>query len=262
MTEEEKCILALLPYLDHDQAEIAHDMLQSGQSLDEINIYVNDCIVGKTKKRITDRVIEPFQQAKKKYLPVSKYPPSVRQEMEYTEYIKEVEKKDPKAAEWAKQFYHEYYTKGGYQIEEKDRIIKDKDLRKEANRNNNILMRDALVRSRNRQNLYPIEDRQETASDDYTEYTWEDIFRVHGYEAAVKQIVEEAKEEFEINKLDLTQMLVRFYIKMERLRRLNNADIKARAKTRKAKDGHKPKKIANGSKVNPTGSGRKRNPSR
>lgn len=148
----------------------------------------------------------------------------VELEMEYKEYAHKLNKEE---REWVEQFYYEEYGNGMYHTE--DPILVTEEQLKEARRNHNSIHRDAFNAARKAGQLEELsdEDRQfmEDASD---EWDWQNAFKTMGYEAAVNIIFNQTAKELQV--IDTKTTLIRFYVKMERLRREKFNDDRTKRK--------------------------------
>lgn len=220
-------IIALIEHLDEDEAVIVQDMLYDEATLEEICGYINRNIEPAVKSEILDKLVPVHPELENliaeipRYLDLDQYPPSVRREMEYCEYIDQLNDEEQ---EYIKQFYHEYYNKGFTKIPEDERILKTDELLKIARRVNNSLSRDAFTYTANRNLQQSLEDQLVVASEPEG---WEHKFVYLGYESALEYILIETLQEIDNSLVDNRIALIRCYIKMERLRKMNNRDIKS-----------------------------------
>ena len=230
MKREELIAVALLNYLEEDDAIAVQEMIDEELPIEEICGYINRNVSVEVKSEILDKLILVFPEVETliaevpKYIDLHKYPKSVRREMEYCEYIDTL---SPEDQEYIKQFYHEYYNKGSVALEENERILKTDDMIKEARRVNNSLYRDAYSYTDNRDMLNYLEDAGTVEQATPIE-SWENVYKFKGYEGALNYILQMAAAEIENKKLNTTSTLIRFYIRMERLRKLNFRDSKNR----------------------------------
>ena len=231
-------ILAIVPYLQEEDEKVVQDMLDQEATENEILYFLNQTLDTSKKREILDRIdidttdIEDIFRFYY-YLEPNRHSPAVRDELEYIDYI---DKLDPQDQEYVKQFYYEYYGKGGYNIPEEERILTIGEMIKEANRVNNSLDRDAFSRSKSRKRLDYLEDQYEpNVVDDDRDLDWEDIFTASGYEAALKKIMDDSIDDLINSTLEYDVILVRFYVKMDRLRKMNNRDQVTRRKVNREK---------------------------
>ena len=230
MKREDLLALALLNYLEEDDAIAIQEMIDDDVNIEEICSYINGNVSPDVKSEIIDKMILVFAEVQNlisdspRYLSIEQYPPSVRREMEYCEYIDQL---DDNEKEYIKQFYHEYYNKGSTGLAKKERLLVTEDMIQDARRVNNSLYRDGFTYTKNRNMLEYIEN-DENADSESNVITWEMAFNLYGYEAALNCIVDNAVFELSNKKLTPVYTLIRFYIRMERLRKLNFRDSKNR----------------------------------
>lgn len=140
---------------------------------------------------------------------------------DYEEYLSELSEDEQK---WVKQFYDEYYFNGKPETEG-ERIIKDPEMRKEANRNNNYYSRDLMFRAKKDNNLLEInENAREFMEDAHDDWEWEDAYKMFGYEEALQTITRQAIRDLTVGKIDIETALMRYYEKRDRLRRQLNRE--------------------------------------
>jgi len=216
-------VVAMVSYLDEDEMTVINGMMDSGATLDDVGTYLNTLLSNERKAEIIDRLLPEYPEIEnlleKATHYLDAYPPNVQKEMEYVDYIDDLDEREQL---YIKQFYNEFYNKGFYKIPEDERILNTESMLKEARRINNSLDRDCLGGSIN---LDYINSAQATPEG---EETWEDIFKTLGYMPALNAILEASLIEVNHKQIDNKTVLVRFYVKMERLRKMNQRDIKNR----------------------------------
>lgn len=228
--KKENLALALLDELPEDDALLIEEMLENDNEVSEICDYINQNVSTEVKSEILDRLASRFPEVEDlidqnpKYLEIEQYPPSVKREMEFIEYLDSL---NPEDQEYVKQFYYEYYNKGSANIPEDQRLLSTKKMISEAHRTANSLYRDAFNYTKNRDMLAYLEDESNELNYERPG-DWQAVFVARGYEAALETIVNEALAELENKQLQTKNSLIRFYIRMDRLRRLNNRDVRTR----------------------------------
>lgn len=240
MTVDYETLLALLPYLDEYDAEVVELLIDEQAEVSEISDVINKCLTSRQKADILDRmedksIEEVFKKPSVKYLQLHRYSPAVREAMECYEYLEDIP--DEEDRKWIKQFYHEYYANGSFGIEEEDRVLKTDDLIREATRNNHSLQRDAFSVSSTLGRLTYIEDHLLDTEDQTDKLTWEDMFKMLGYKPAIDKIFNDAVVNINnaVNDERIGLHLLQFYIRMTKLRRMNQRDQKVRGKFNKEK---------------------------
>lgn len=137
------------------------------------------------------------------------------EDMEYREYIDQL---SPEDQIWVRKFYNEMYANRIF-IPEENRIIQSEEMLKESNRINNMRNRDLFEVKKNRRQLDSLENPMvfdEIAEEDLD---WHVILDMFGYEEAMNFIMDQTFEELSHNGLDERLTLVRFYIKMNKLKK-------------------------------------------
>lgn len=138
---------------------------------------------------------------------------------DYLDYIDELSEEE---AEWVRKFYQEYHFDTGYKGK---RILKSKEAKREASRNNNMNKTDAFFRARKEGDLGMLnENHRQFMEDASDEWEWQDAFKVGGPEAALEHITNQTLRDLENNKLDKKTTLMRYYEKRDRLRRQINRE--------------------------------------
>ncbi len=218
-------IIALLPHLNKDAAHYVQEQMLQSKPLADIMDFINRQLSRKQKATILNRLSSIYPELDKvfdkevRYLQLDDYRASVKNEMEYVEYL---HKLPPEEQEYVRQFYHEYYSNGAYDIPESERIMKDENQVKDATRINNSLRRDMLNNKVDQVEIaYPEPSYEQEPSED----DWEHAYKISGYEAAIDCIMDIAVAELENSLIDKKTVLMRFFIRTDRLRRLNNRDI-------------------------------------
>ena len=143
------------------------------------------------------------------------------------DYLNYIDQLNPEQQELVKEFYKEYYfddisrkKKEGLQP-----IITDPDIEAEARRNHNSMKTDALFRGKKDGTLNMASDNTIDFMEDVSdELEWEDVFKIFGYEEAVKSIVAQTINNLENSKLSKENILLRYYEKRDRLRRMLNRE--------------------------------------
>lgn len=135
------------------------------------------------------------------------------------DYLEYIENLPPEEQKIVKKFYEAYYTS---KINDSDIFDKHPEIRKEAIRNKNMRTRDDLMhRARAKGILTSLDETGvqflEDASD---EWDWQREFTIHGFEAAVIFINNQALNELQNKKMDPNIVLLRYYEKRDRLRRV------------------------------------------
>ncbi len=216
-------IIALLPHLDKDDASQVQEQLMRGKPMSDIIDFIQRAVTPKQRAVILDRLSKQYPELDQvfdkgiKYLKPHEYRNGIKSELEYVEYLHTL---PPEEQEYVRQFYHEYYSNGAYDIPEEKRIMKEDKFIKEANRTNNSLKRDLLNQRLDLTDIEPEQYTEEIQEDD-----WEHVYKVSGYEAAIDCIVDVAIKELENSLIDKKTVLIRFFIRTDKLRRLNNRDI-------------------------------------
>jgi hypothetical protein len=141
----------------------------------------------------------------------------MKSEIDYLEYLNKL---SPDEQKWIKQFYNEYYRAP---VMTDESIIKDPDMKKEANRVHNTMYRDIFSIAEKTGalgELSPDEDRfMQEASD---EWEWNTIYKTQGYESAIKQIFYQCERDLENKLIPVQVTLARFLNKYLALKKLNN----------------------------------------
>ena len=99
------------------------------------------------------------------------------------------------------------------------RLLTTEEQIKESNRINNMRNRDLYQVKKERRQLDSIDRPMEERDDEYTEDNMLVILDEFGYEEAVKYCIDSTMEELENEVLDTELTLVRFYIKMNMLKK-------------------------------------------
>jgi len=134
---------------------------------------------------------------------------------------------DEESRAWAEQFDREWLKNGTYDVPAKERILKTKEQRKEANRNYNRVKRDALyVASRMPGQLLELDEEARVFMEDAAdEFDWRNTYKIQGFKPASELIYDQAIRELDIKKIDdWKTVLIRMYIKLEKLRKLNDKE--------------------------------------
>ena len=135
---------------------------------------------------------------------------------EYKEYEHKLNDEEKK---FIQKFYKEHYCADFYTEGEN---ILEGEARKEAHRNKNVMNRDALPVAK----TYDLLDNIEVTEQYYVQkaaekWEWQNVYKVLGYEAAVKKIVEHALNDLDNEELDKSVTLIRFYSQMCELNKIN-----------------------------------------
>ena len=139
---------------------------------------------------------------------------------DYIEYYNKLSDEEKK---FIRQFYREYYFDGVSTTKE-NAIIKDPDMLKEARRNHNSMKTEALFRAKKDGVLSELTPRDEVFMNDASdEWDWELVYKQQGHLEAVEFITKIAKEEINAG-VDIETVLLRYYEKRDRLRRMINRD--------------------------------------
>lgn len=139
------------------------------------------------------------------------------EDMEYKEYIDQLNEEEQV---FIKKFYNEMYANRVY-VPADYRLLQSEEMIKESNRINNMRNRDMFEVKKRRNQLDSIEDKpnydmQELNDDDID---WHQILDMFGYESAVNFIIDQSIDEFRHEALDKRLILIRFYVKMNKLKR-------------------------------------------
>lgn len=142
---------------------------------------------------------------------------SMKPELDYKEYERHL---SPEEREWIRQFNIEYY-KAPANADKK--IITDPKMQADAHRVHNGIYNDVFSlaeRSGSLRDLSPDEDRfMQDASD---EWSWDNVYKQQGYEAALKEIFYQTIRDLENKIIDKTLTLARFLNKYLALRKIHN----------------------------------------
>lgn len=202
MPVEYEVLLALKSYLDEEAAAMLEEMVANREPLDDINRFVNNALtikqVNSTKMLSTDT-----------------------DKMEFREYYNEL---TPEDQLWIKKFYYERYANAIYNIPKDYLLHNTEELIKESNR----------IRNNAKGDMYDLAERlhlldnfieERLIPDDLDDTTdWETIFKYKGHKDALDFLIKECLEELKVKHFDPKLALVRFYIKMNRLRIVTNRD--------------------------------------
>lgn len=157
-------------------------------------------------------------------------PPGTQRKMEYLEYWNSLSKEEQK---WISQFYHEFYNDGVSFTEPEKRILQTKEMQKEARRNHNSMKRDAYEVAEKSGGLDYLYDERRRFAESEADFEYLEVFDSQGYEAAVQFLVDETIPDLDNMSLDLNIVLIRFYLKMEELRRHRNRQVRQDREERK-----------------------------
>lgn len=138
-------------------------------------------------------------------------------EKDYIEYLKKL---SPEDREWVKQFYNEYYRAPSIT---EDSIIKDPDMKKEANRVHNTMYRDIYSIAERTGALSELADDEQRFMQDATdEWSWQNVYKSQGYAAAIKEIFYQTENDLKNKTITTHVTLARFLNKYLALRKINN----------------------------------------
>lgn len=200
MKAEYEAMLALKPYLDPKSADKLEQMVKDEENINDINVWVNNVLTNRQIK--TARTIAG-DEAKKEY-------------KEYEHLLNEDELR------WIKKFYCEMYDNGVHNIPEDFRLLKTEEMIKESNRHRNNSNNDIYEVSARQGTLLELDENR--YEDEDLEYGWEQVYSCFGHEPALNCIIDECLDELSVKNFDKRLSLVRFYIKMNRLRLSHNRD--------------------------------------
>lgn len=143
--------------------------------------------------------------------------PDRRSKLDYDDYIHKLSTDEQK---WIKQFYQEWE----YGARPKNAIIKDKEMLKAANRNYNSQRTEVYDQP---EVVNYMEDTYKDFMEDASDaWEWQDAYAEGGYKAAKQIIIEHALRDLEA--IDKSVALVRFYSRMRELDRVNNKAYKGK----------------------------------
>ena len=200
MSPEYKSLLALKMYLNSTDAKQLETMVKKKESLDDINVFVNGAM---TNKQINNTVKFSMEEAK----------------LEYKEYE---DKLNPEELKWVQKFYAEMYCNNLYSIPKDYRLLKTKEMVKESNRIRNSRKTDMFEIGIKAGKLEPLDSHQLSETDE--EVDWETVYSLFGHECSLNFLIDECMSELKAKSLDTRLTLVRFYIKMNRLRLAHNRE--------------------------------------
>lgn len=211
MTKEYKQLLALKKYLFKDDANVLQQMVDKKRPVTEINAFLNNAITDKQIK--TTKLLSSDEAL-----------------MEFREYEKKL---TPDELQWVQKFYYEMYGNAVYNVPKNYRLLKTKDMLKESNRIRNTTKSDIYDRALKSGKLSSIEDSNIDELDIDVEINWEQIYSFFGYEAALNFLIDECLDELKIRPLDQRLTLIRYYVKMNRLRIEEMRDKRIRREKKK-----------------------------
>jgi len=142
--------------------------------------------------------------------------------LDYTEYIDQLTESE-KA--YIKKFYSEYYFTDIYNKKETLHDVTNKETKKELVKQTYSRQNDVFGASSPAKVQYENSPREQFMEEASDEWEWRDGFQKGGYELAVKYIFDQANKDID-NNVDRNATLLRFYIKMTKLRRLKDKGVK------------------------------------
>lgn len=131
-------------------------------------------------------------------------------------------KLDEKEKAYARKFFREYH-KAEFYGDTKDHIIVEDDIRKEAIHNHNAKNLDAINKIGSH-NPFLDESTKEFMEDASDDWEWMDTYKLLGYKCAVDIILNQAITNIQNKYVDTKMSLIKFHLKMDKLRILNNRD--------------------------------------
>lgn len=141
----------------------------------------------------------------------------MQSELDYKEYINKL---SPEEKKWLLQFYNEYYRAPSIT---EDSIIKDPEIKKEANRVHNTMYRDMYSIAEKTGALSELaEDEEQFMQDASDEWDWQNIYKTEGYESAIHEIFNQTERDLENKLISRKLTLARFLNKYLALKKLNN----------------------------------------
>lgn len=141
----------------------------------------------------------------------------MQSELDYKDYINKLE---PEEKKWLLQFYNEYYRAPSVT---EDSIIKDPEIKKEANRVHNTMYRDIYSIAEKTGALTELaEDEERFMLEASDEWDWQNIYKQQGYEAAILEVFSQTERDLSNNLIDVKLTLARFLSKYLALKKLNN----------------------------------------
>ena len=220
LTPEYESLLALKQYLSKADFESLQEMVKNEEPINIISIFVNNAI---TKRQIkTAKLLDAEQAA-----------------MEYKEYEHRLSE-DEKL--WVQKFYYEMYGNAIYNVPKDYRLLQTKEMIQESNRNRNNFKSDIFDIASKKEVLESLSieenalrymgEAEKTLSSNEESRDWEDVFMCFGYEASLNFLIGQCIEELKVKTLDNRLTLIRFYIKMNRLRLSNNREIRNPTRTK------------------------------
>lgn len=205
MTPEYESLLALKKYLSPDAAAKLTTMIKNKEPVDDINMFVNREI---TVKQIRGTKLLAAEEAM----------------MEYKSYE---DKLNDEEKLLVKKFYYELYGNAIYNVPEDFRLLKTKEMIKESNRNRNMKRTDMFDVAEKRHLMDSLERHErELEKDEAGGGDWESVYNYFGYEPALNFLIEACEDELKIKTLDIRLTLIRFYINMDKLRIVNNKNLR------------------------------------
>lgn len=139
------------------------------------------------------------------------------------------EKLDDEGKKFMRKFQKDWVRGPSYKNGEVS--IKDPEFFKEAVRNNNMRNRDAFSVAKKSGTLdYQDDDYKQFMEDASDAWEWQNVYKMHGYEEAIKCIFNQTINEINNSTIDLNVVLSRFYIKVTEVRRLNAKEISTKGK--------------------------------
>lgn len=143
---------------------------------------------------------------------------------DFLEYIKTLSEDD---AKYVRQFYKEWYFDGISSTPQDERLIKDSEMTKEARRNHNSMKTDAFFKAKRVGKLTQLTSNEEAFMEDASdEWAWQDEYKIHGFEAALRMINGIAIRDLDNKEVDKEVTLLRYYEMRDRLRRFINREKK------------------------------------
>lgn len=138
-------------------------------------------------------------------------------DMEYKDYIDQLNEEEQV---FIRKFYNEMYANRIY-VPEDYRLLQTEEMIKESNRINNMRNRDLFEVKKKRGQLDSLEDKPKYDMQQITDedVDWHQILDMFGYESAVNFIIDQCIDEFQHDALDKRLILVRYYVKMNKLKR-------------------------------------------
>lgn len=153
---------------------------------------------------------------------------------DYLEYVDQLPEDSP-WKDFIKEFYDEFYFDAisGKKQAGEELIINDPEMIKEARRNHNSMKTDMLFRAKKDGNLRHLDEETVQFMEDMSdENDWMLAWKVHGYEAALEVIYNQADRDYAAG-VSFETVLNRYYERRDRLRRVVLKDRKENGKKSK-----------------------------